>query len=239
MRVLRYIVRFLGISYIILWLLSAIVRADDVVTVNFPDEMTVTGSVSINNLGLTGDPQPNDAVDFPSLVDEYRNADVSKENPIISSTYILRFKEFNFLKLGTSWYGDVGGTLFTFKVPEFNFAKLKYDFASALYGESFGSTAYSPVGQKIFPSLTGGRSNLSVTSPASGSTVVTDQIGNGTWSMNFNWRYFSGLSLPSPAGGYDLSAWAPSTFRHMMSIMLRFLAWYEVTYLIITKVSKA
>ena len=51
MRVFRYILRFLGISFIILYFLASISRADDV-TVNFPSTMTVNGEVQVEGLGM-------------------------------------------------------------------------------------------------------------------------------------------------------------------------------------------
>ena len=64
MRVLRYILRFLGISAIILYFIASISRADDV-TVNFPSTMEVTGTVSIDGLGIDGDPSYDNTAPAP------------------------------------------------------------------------------------------------------------------------------------------------------------------------------
>ncbi|MBQ6615419.1 MAG: hypothetical protein IJH67_03525 [Thermoguttaceae bacterium] len=238
MRALRYIVRFLGISFIILWLLASFVRADDNVTVNFPDQMSVSGSVEITNLGITGDPQPNYEAFTPLDGGDYRDAAINENSNNISSTYIDSFETVTFLRLGTGSYLD-GESLFTFKIPKFKWANLKEDFAQSLFGSNLGTDPTIPTGQKLFPSFLGGRSNLESGRQLSGQTVVTDQIGNGTWQMNFDWAYLNGSSLPSPAGGYDLSAWRPAAIKPLLNLFVSFVAWFECFYLIFGKVSMA
>ena len=238
MRVLRYIVRFLGISFVILWLLASFVRAEENVTVNFPDQMSVSGSVEITNLGITGDPSPNYDPFTPLDGGDYKDAAISENSNSISSSYIDSFETVTFLKLSSGSYLD-GECLFTFKIPKFNWENLKQDFARSLFGSSLGSDPTIPTSQNLFPSFLGGRSNLALTTLRSGETVVTDQIGNGSWQMNFSWSYFNGLSLPSPAGGYDLSAWKPADIKPLLNLFVGFVAWFECFYLIIGKVSKA
>lgn len=226
MRVLRYIVRFLGISFIILWLLASFVRADDNVTVNFPDQMSVSGSVEITNLGINGDPvfeysepvQPNadEAVRFIN------------DTPSISHSFISSYNTVSFCSV-TPYHSTAGSTqLFNVKVPVFNWSAVKESFRTAFYGSKIGSNLSSPTNNRVLPGVTGGPSNLHFGTESYGHTIVTDQFGNGDWSFDFDWRFFTN-SLPASGSGYIVN-WDISPVKTALTAIISLLLWYEITY---------
>lgn len=256
MRVFRYILRFLGISATLLWLFCSFARAQDNnndVTVNFPDEMTVSGQVEITNLGITGDPVYDDSP-FPGQIESTVGAGRSGLNSsnLPATTYLGYQNDsldlFNFLFAqsderinGTSGSQDPANRLhFNIYFPSFNWTLLKKDFTIALFGNRLGisSSTGNPSEQSAIPFIGPGRGSLQSTSSVSGqSTVVTDQIGNGTWSINFSWDNLAGVGLNS-GSNIDLSAFSFVTFKSILNFFLSVVMWYECIYLIVAKVSQ-
>lgn len=241
MRVLRYIVRFLGISFIILWLLASFVIADDNVTVNFPDEMTVSGEVNIGNLGITQD------VEYDT--EPYPDPDVpvggGGANNAFSytKTYVSGYSTVTLWQAQTSFSNsnDVGGSLFepqpiVISLPILNWSAILSDFWTVLFGNRFGSNqSLNPINH--LPFLTGGRSNMAMSSDATlSNSVVTDFTGSGSWSFNVNWSSLWGTGNTENSFFYYFPY---NTLRLHLSNILALLAWYEVVYSIFNKLSKA
>ena len=235
MRVLRYIVRFLGISLIILWLLASFVRADDNVTVNFPDQMSVSGSVEITNLGINGDPE-YDLTAYPDQVEPSSDSTTTTRESNVTTTYISGYTSVNIVS-SSLWNNGLridGIPDVTLKFPNLDFGQLKVDFFRIFYGTKLGTGSNFST-SALLCGLYGGRANLGTNQVRTLDTVVTDQFGSATWSFTFPWRF-----IVNPNNLWDYNG-TQNNFDVKLAIttLLYLAAWFEVIYLIIGKISRA
>lgn len=254
MRALHYILRFLGISLILLWLLGKTVFAqDNDVTVNFPDEMTVSGSVEITNLGITGDPSwlpdptptTEPTVFFNNQSTNLSTVPTGSAETSISTTYLSGWKKICLLDLtSVAFSGNYDNSVQAvdnddYKVfltfPSFNWTTLKTDFGTVLFGARF-SQSDANLYRSLFPGVTArGTSLESNTTQKLNTKIQNFFVSSSPWSFNLDWSGLSGVNNDS----YTFFQGYGANVKPVLTYVLCFLGWYECIYLVICKISKA
>ena len=210
MRVFRYILRFLGISFIILYFLASISRADDV-TVNFPSTMTVNGEVQVEGLGMEGNPTYDATLtDSPSIGDvgisttttnNASNAAAESYAP----TYISQYKKIKLWEGGFTpgntafGLGSYSPRSYTLEIisPQFNWGLLRNDFKLALFGANYVGTNGGnvlPNEQLFIPGVKTGAVNMNNATQTYLTSTVTDFTGTNNWSITMDWKDLAGIS---------------------------------------------
>lgn len=247
MRVLRYILRFLGISAIILYLLASLARADDV-TVNFPSTMTVNGEVQVQGLGMEGNPtydstitdSPGDTGLIASTSEVLTGTNGAPET--FATTYISGYKKIKVWGGSTTPSGTAGtsnttaqGFDIVIAIPNFDWQKLRSDLKLAIFGQQYvgANPTVLVLENQFFPGIRQGTVSLNNATQTYLTSTVTDFTGTNNWQIQMDWKDLAGISANANYSIYGGSF----HFKQIFTILIQVFSWYECFYLMIAKVS--